>query len=63
MTIRYNGDVVLCCFDPFGEVTFGNLNNETIEEIWKGDKHQEYALTHKQGRGNELLRCESCTEG
>jgi radical SAM protein with 4Fe4S-binding SPASM domain len=63
MTIRYNGDVVLCCFDPFGEVTFGNLNNETIEEIWQSDKHQEYALAHKQGRGNELLKCEQCTEG
>ena len=63
MTIRYNGDVVLCCFDPFGEVTFGNLNTETIEEIWQSEKHKEYQTMHKQGRGNELTMCEHCTEG
>jgi radical SAM protein with 4Fe4S-binding SPASM domain len=63
MTVRYNGDVVLCCFDPFGEVTFGNLNKETIEEIWKNDKHRNYQMMHRQGRGQELLKCEHCTEG
>lgn len=63
MTIRYNGDVILCCFDPFGEVTFGNLNTETIEEIWQSQKHKEYQIMHKQGRGNELPMCEHCTEG
>ena len=62
MTIRYNGDVVLCCFDPFGEVTFGNLNTETIEEVWQSEKHQEYQMMHKQGKGNDLLKCEHCTE-
>jgi radical SAM protein with 4Fe4S-binding SPASM domain len=63
MTVRYNGDVILCCFDPFGEVTFGNLNNETIEEVWKSEKHREYQMMHKQGRGNELPKCAQCTEG
>lgn len=63
MTIRYNGDVCLCCFDPFGEVTFGNLNESTIEEIWLSEKHKEYQNLHKKGRGNELPKCRSCTEG
>ena len=63
MTVRYNGDVTLCCFDPFGEVSFGNLNTETIEEIWTSDKHREYQTMHKQGRGNEMPMCENCTEG
>lgn len=63
MTIRYNGDVVLCCFDPFGEVTFGNLNTETIEEIWQSERHREYQMKHKEGRGNEMPMCEQCTEG
>ena len=63
MTVRYNGDVTLCCFDPFGEVSFGNLNTETIEEIWTSDKHREYQRMHTQGRGDEMPMCDQCTEG
>ena len=61
MTVRYNGDVCLCCFDPFGRITFGNLNNQTIEEVWNSDKHKEYQEMHKQGRAAELKLCKHCT--
>lgn len=63
MTVRYNGDVVLCCFDPFGKVTFGNLNRETIEEVWTSERHRNYQRMHALGRGNELPLCDQCTEG
>ena len=63
MTVRYNGDVVLCCFDPFGKVTFGNLNTEGIEGIWESEKHQNYQRLHARGRGEELQLCGQCTEG
>lgn len=63
MTVLYTGIVCLCCFDPFGEVNFGNLNNQTIEEIWNDSRHKEYQMMHKQGRGHEMPRCCSCTEG
>lgn len=62
MTVLYTGDVCLCCFDPFGEVNFGNLNVESMEAIWHSSQHQEYQTMHKQGRGNELPKCCSCTE-
>ncbi len=63
MTIRYNGDANLCCFDPFGRVSFGNVNDNTIQEIWESPQRQEYIIKHKEGRGNTLELCESCTEG
>ncbi len=62
MTIRYNGDANLCCFDPFGKVSFGNLNNSTIEEIWESPKRQDYVSRHKEGKGSILPLCDSCTE-
>ncbi len=62
MTVRYNGDANLCCFDPFGKVSFGNLNNQSIEEIWTSQKRQEYIARHKEGKGNSLKLCDSCTE-
>ena len=63
MTVLYTGEVCLCCFDPLGEVSFGNLNDQTIEEIWNDNRHLEYQLMHKQGRGHELEKCDQCTEG
>ncbi len=63
MTIRYTGDVCLCCFDPFGKVNFGNLNHQTIEEIWMSKRHRELVNLHKLGQGNKFEMCESCTEG
>lgn len=63
MTVLYTGQVCLCCFDPFGEINFGDLNKQTIEEIWTSPKHREYQMMHKQGRGNEMPKCQSCTEG
>ncbi len=63
MTIRWNGDANLCCFDPFGKVSFGNLNEKTIEEIWHSPERQEYILRHKTGEGHKLELCNSCTEG
>ncbi len=62
MTIRYNGDANLCCFDPFGKVSFGNVNDQTIEEVWESPKRQEYITKHKVGAGHKLALCDSCTE-
>ena len=63
MTVRYDGRVNLCCFDPFGKVVFGDLNNNTIEEVWQSDKHREYQALHNEGRVAQLPLCCSCTEG
>ena len=63
MTILWNGEVNLCCFDPFGKVYFGDLKEQSIEEVWESESRKEYRMMHKQGRGNELRMCENCTEG
>ena len=63
MTINYKGEAVLCCFDPFSKMIFGDLNNESIGAIWTSSKHRQLQSMHRQGRGNKLPLCESCTEG
>ena len=34
--VHYNGDVVLCCCDWKGEVVFGNINTQSLTEIFSG---------------------------
>ena len=40
MIIRPDGKVSLCCNDPLGKDTLGDLTYETILEIWYGKKFQ-----------------------
>jgi radical SAM protein with 4Fe4S-binding SPASM domain len=63
IAINYLGEVSLCCFDPFNKTRFGDLNKETIKEVWESPKRQDYVRLHKIGRGNELPMCRSCSEG
>lgn len=34
LTINYKGDVLVCCNDYFGQAVFGNLEKESIMDIW-----------------------------
>lgn len=63
MTVRYDGSANLCCFDPFGKVSFGNVTEQTLEEIWQGRARREYRESHQVGQGNRLPLCGACTEG
>jgi|GEM_PF-5318176 len=31
-----------CCLDYEGKIELGNMNNNTIKEIWFGDKYNEF---------------------
>ena len=35
--VLWNGDVTLCCLDHDGELSVGNINNSSIEEIIQND--------------------------
>lgn len=56
-----DGRVSLCCFDSEGEVIFGDLNTQTIREVFAGEKAVSYRLAHSEGRRQELKLCATCT--
>ena len=37
MWVYWNGDVVPCCYDLTGKEILGNVNQNTLEEIWNGE--------------------------
>ena len=60
--ITVNGDLKVCdCRDVFGAVVVGNIQNETISEIWNGKKIKELRLKFFTP---ELLPevCQKCEE-
>ncbi len=38
LTVRWNGDVVPCCYDLTSKYILGNVNKEEIDKIWNNEK-------------------------
>ena len=60
LNILSNGDVVPCCGDYSGSVVFGNIKDESIKEIWRNDKFNEFRQLHLEGRWKEIPLCRDC---
>ena len=39
VTVRWNGDVVSCCYDLTSKYVLGNILNEPLADIWNGKKY------------------------
>lgn len=50
MIIRPDGKVSLCCNDPLGKNTMGDLKNNTLREIWYGQQFQNVRSELSRGR-------------
>lgn len=59
--VLWDGRISLCCFDGEGEVTFGDLNTQSIREIYNGEKALQFRVAHTEGRRGELPLCATCT--
>lgn len=42
VTVYSNGDVVPCCRDTSGDFVMGNLFQQTLKEIWNGERFQSF---------------------
>jgi radical SAM protein with 4Fe4S-binding SPASM domain len=60
--ITWDGKVVPCCFDKDAHYVMGELSKNSFEEIWRGEKYQEFRKTLFKSR-SEIEICKNCTEG
>lgn len=59
MIIRPDGKVSLCCNDPLGKNTLGDLTKDSILDVWNNDRFQMVRKCLYQGRAN-WKHCEYC---
>lgn len=59
MIIRPDGKVSLCCNDPYGKETLGDLNKQTMKEVWYGNEFKTIRKGLMMGRGN-IPHCKYC---
>ena len=60
LSIRWNGDVVPCCRDFFGEYVLGNVNHSSIKHIWNNDRSRMLRRKLIQQRYQEITLCRNC---
>ncbi len=61
MCINREGNVSICVrFDPKGLGIIGNLENNSIDEIWNSPKRMEWLEHHKLGKRSEIPLCSYC---
>ena len=59
MIVRPDGKISLCCNDALGQMTLGDLNTETIEEVWYGEKYAKIRDLAMKGR-EKISLCQYC---
>ena len=58
MTVRANGDVVVCCFDLTSLEVIGNVENHSMHEIWNSTKYEDFRKSFSLG--NYQKPCDTC---
>ena len=59
ISIRANGDVVACCYDLTSKLVTGNINKNSIKNIWDGQK---YLILRSQIENNTPPKiCSKCS--
>jgi len=58
-TVLWDGRVALCCMDSDGKMILGDMNTQTIMEIWNNDRYQHIRKIHLQGVGPQMcMKCD-----
>jgi radical SAM protein with 4Fe4S-binding SPASM domain len=60
LNIWADGTAVLCCEDWDEEHKVGDLNEQSLREIWQGERLNEVRRLHMEKRGHEVEICRKC---
>lgn len=61
MVITVNKNMVLCCDDYSEEIVLGSVDEESVVNIWNGDKMRGIRQLHLDGRLREIPMCADCS--
>lgn len=59
--ISANGDVLICCRDWYHENVVGNINNNTLSDVWRSEKAKEIQELIINEKYDEITCCKDCS--
>jgi radical SAM protein with 4Fe4S-binding SPASM domain len=60
LIIGWDGRVFICCGNHFGKLIAGDLNKQTIEEVWNGDVYKRLRKLSELGLLHKSRICAEC---
>ena len=63
MYVWYDGTCNPCDVDYKSELSVGNIQSNSIKEIWNGEKYQKIRKLHLNGNRNKCYPCDRCPVG
>lgn len=60
LAVRTNGDVTAACCDQLHDIKFGNINDDSLFEIWNGKKRNEFLKMMLKGDRFKHPYCKDC---
>lgn len=62
LQVQWDGLVVPCCFDYDSRMILGDLNKQTIHEVFSGERYKEIRNAHQQGDFSKFPFCNVCDQ-
>jgi MoaA/NifB/PqqE/SkfB family radical SAM enzyme len=60
LDILSSGKAALCCMDQDGEYPLGDLRQQSVLEVYRGETSRRYQSMHRTGRRVDVAPCGSC---
>jgi radical SAM protein with 4Fe4S-binding SPASM domain len=58
--ILWNGDVTVCCVDSNAQLVVGNVNDDSLVDIWNNRKYENLREIHRRREYFKVPLCEQC---
>jgi hypothetical protein len=55
-----NGRVTLCCMDAEGDFSWGDASQESVLDIYNGQRARAYRQAHRTGKRRDVPPCGTC---
>ncbi len=62
LTVLWDGRVVPCCFDYDGKQVLGNVNNQSLREIWNSENLRRFRGAHASHSLSGIPLCAKCVD-
>lgn len=60
LQVTWDLHVIPCCFDYDASLKFGNLKNQSLEEIFSSEAYHTFIDNHKKGDLSKMIVCQGC---
>lgn len=60
LAINFNGEVSVCCVDWSHDTVVGDVRQDSLVDIWRGERLRAFQLSHLRGQRETLKACRTC---